>query len=195
LPVCTRNIISGIFPLITQYLIPSGIPRGFSVYVRGYVQMRYVHYGASAFDRDLFSPVENLPGLCKPLGGFWLSSPEYEFSWKDWCEEWEFSDKLEIAAEFELLPTANIFRVTSYEQIKDLPRKTLTINGALWPLKFREENDEEPNAISLDFEYLARIYDGMEVLISSDERLYWALNTWDCDSLLVFNPDILIKVD
>ena len=48
-------------------------------------------------------------------------------------------------------------------------------------------------------EELAKEYDGIEVLMSEEdnldlaigEGLYWELYGWDCDSLLVFNKDIV----
>lgn len=44
---------------------------------------------------------------------------------------------------------------------------------------------------NLDFEKLKEDYDAIEVLISKDSRLYWSLYSWDCDSLLVLNKDII----
>lgn len=61
--------------------------------------------------------------------------------------------------------------------------------GAIFPLPF----------VVLDFEKLAKEYDGIEVLMSEEDKLdleigkglYWELYGWDCDSLLVFNKDIV----
>ena len=45
---------------------------------------------------------------------------------------------------------------------------------------------------NLNFERMVHDgYDGMEVIISTND-IYYALYGWDCDSLLVFNPDIMI---
>ena len=46
----------------------------------------------------------------------------------------------------------------------------------------------------LDFEKLARDYDAIEVLISNDYRLNTSLMGWDCDSIIVFNPNIIEEV-
>ena len=40
----------------------------------------------------------------------------------------------------------------------------------------------------LDFEAIAKEYDAIDFRISTDQRLYWPLYGWDCDSILVFNP-------
>ena len=41
----------------------------------------------------------------------------------------------------------------------------------------------------LDFEKIAEEYDAIEVNI--DNSLYYALYTWDCDSILIMNPNII----
>lgn len=41
----------------------------------------------------------------------------------------------------------------------------------------------------LDFEKIAEEYDAIEVNI--DSSLYYALYTWDCDSILIMNPNII----
>lgn len=46
--------------------------------------------------------------------------------------------------------------------------------------------------VTLDFEKLSRQYDAIEVLISEDNRLYELLYGWDCDSILVMNPNVII---
>jgi len=43
----------------------------------------------------------------------------------------------------------------------------------------------------LDFEKLAGIYDAIDVSISNDPELHFALYGWDCDSILIMNPDII----
>ena len=48
-----------------------------------------------------------------------------------------------------------------------------------------------PTWIVLDFEKLSHKYDAIEVNISSDDELYYKLYGWDCDSILVMNPDVV----
>lgn len=40
---------------------------------------------------------------------------------------------------------------------------------------------------------MSKDYDAVEVLISEDRRLYQQLYGWDCDSILIMNPDIVIE--
>ena len=50
----------------------------------------------------------------------------------------------------------------------------------------------------LDFELLTYEYDAIELHLSEDnsrgdfmECLYWVLYGWDCDSILIMNPDVV----
>ena len=43
----------------------------------------------------------------------------------------------------------------------------------------------------LDFEKIAKEFGAIEVNISSDEKLYWKLYGWDCDSILIMNPNVV----
>ena len=45
----------------------------------------------------------------------------------------------------------------------------------------------------LDFEKLSKSYDVIEVNISADRDLYWELYGWDCDSILVMNPSVIVE--
>ena len=44
------------------------------------------------------------------------------------------------------------------------------------------------------FEKLAEIYDAVEVSISSDFDLYYKLYGWDCDSIVIMNPDVVVEL-
>lgn len=46
-----------------------------------------------------------------------------------------------------------------------------------------------------DFEKLSEEYDVIEVLISEDHRLYHMFYGWDCDSIVIMNPNIIILED
>ena len=46
-----------------------------------------------------------------------------------------------------------------------------------------------------DFEkMLADGWDAIEFRLSEDSELYWALYGWDCDSILVMNPDVVEEI-
>ena len=77
---------------------------------------------------------------------------------------------------FTLKDGARVLEITNASQLKDLPKAPCTLS---------------PHWVVLDFEEISKSYDAMQVMISSDQQLYWDLYGWDCDTLLVFNPDII----
>lgn len=142
----------------------------------------FIHMGHSNFDLDLFQNIVNDRGWVKPRGGLWASPLNANFGWKDWTAVNDFmQDKyLGSSFKFKLSKNARVLYVDSSEKLIDLPKR---------------ENDvfsiKEFNWVALDFQKLAQEYDAMLVLISNDHKLYWDLYGWDCDTLLVFNPNIV----
>lgn len=139
----------------------------------------YIHYGHCSFDPKRFLPIKNRRSIPKPLGGFWASPTTTTGSmWNDWCEREEYDRcNLNMSFEFDLSYTAKVLRIVRVEQLDLLPKSAPNEYGVVY----------------LDFEALARKYDAIEVLISQDYRLYSTLFGWDVDTLLVFNPNIIIK--
>lgn len=76
--------------------------------------------------------------------------------------------------------------INKADDLKELPKvkQPVPIIGTLW------DN-------YLDFEkLLSQSIDGIEVNISSDRNLYMTLYGWDCDSILIMNPNIIcVKED
>lgn len=153
----------------------------------------YIHYGNKKFKEELFRPIKNIENFVKPNGGLWASRITKERPYGDW-REWvdaehfsnEFGEKYgrDNFFKFQLKKDANILTIKRAEELLALPKI-----GAIFPLPF----------VVLDFEKLAKEYDGIEVLMSEEDKLdleigkglYWELYGWDCDSLLVFNKDIV----
>lgn len=58
----------------------------------------------------------------------------------------------------------------------------------------------DPGFMYIDFEALMKDYDAIEVHLSEEssckysDSLYWKMYTWDCDSILIMNPDIVVPV-
>jgi hypothetical protein len=144
---------------------------------------KYIHYGHKNFDRNLFVNVFN-ERFCatKPHGGLWASAVDATWGWKDWCKENDFMDCTEDNSfSFHLAPTANVLVIDNIDCLEDLPRAECgEFSHDLW--------------VSLDFEKLRDSgVDAIEYVLSADQRLYWALYGWDCDSILIMNPDIIVE--
>lgn len=141
----------------------------------------YIHYGHAAFDPNSFKNIKNEQCWVKPIGGLWASPIDAKLGWKDWREAEDFRECIEENSFRFTLPDANIFVIDSVEKLKELPQ----ISNPIW------------SSIStlIDFKKCIELgYDAIELNLSADPRLYWNLYGWDCDSILVMNPD-KIKIE
>jgi len=139
--------------------------------------MEYIHYGHDKFDKEKFEPIKNRREWIKPLGGLWASRVDAEFGWVNWCKDSGWEDKLEQYFKFKLKDNAKVLTITMSEQLKPLPRAKSEIMARLYTI--------------IDFEELAKQYDAMEVIISNDQELHRQLYGWDCDSIVIMNPDVI----
>ncbi len=140
--------------------------------------MIYIHFGHNNFDKNKFQPIENLKYISKPSGGLWASRLDSKYGWEKWAKnnEIDFCD-LTKSFQFRISKSAKILTIDNVNKLKKLPMI---------------KNDLLSNPI--DFEKLASRYDAIEVLISKDGRLYSALYGWDCDSILILNPNVIITI-
>lgn len=150
---------------------------------------KYIHYGHKKFDINKFNPIRNISCFVKPNGGLWASSIDSEWGWKDWCESERFREcNKDNSFTFTLKEDAKVLRIETVDDLKDLPKMKIK-----YPIR---------STILLDFEKLKEKYDAIEVLISNtsfsvldDKSLYNALYGWDCDSILIMNPNIIIEIE
>ena len=143
----------------------------------------YIHYGHTKFEKSVFNKIKNVDCSTKPKGGLWASDVESEHGWKEWCNENEFRDcDKENSFTFTLSDDAKILYIESVNGLESLPKgkDKFGLNFSSWYL--------------LDFEKLAETYDAVEVSISSDFDLYYKLYGWDCDSIVIMNPDIVVEL-
>ena len=123
----------------------------------------------------------------KPEGGLWLSVNN---GWERWCEnnepEWiEGRKRYEVT----LKKDANILLIDRVEDLENLPKN----KDMVFASKIH---------VGLDFEELAKRYDGIQVMINDDttanisysNSLYQKLYGWDCDSVVLFNKDCIEKI-
>lgn len=142
----------------------------------------YVHYGHKQFLRQRFNEIRNA-GFVKPHGGLWGSDVKAEYGWKQWCEtEMTRLCHEENAFFFELAAGAKVLHIRKQEDLERLPRD-------------RPEFCMLSTAY-LDFEALKDSgIDAIELHLSEDHRLYWRMYGWDCDSILIMNPDVVCEVN
>ena len=150
----------------------------------------YVHYGDNAFIRSRFELIENRDFSNKPKGGLWASSFEAKNSWCAWCVENDFSkEKLDEYFCFRLSKTANVLRIESLEDCQGLP---------IQPVGYMHEEFLDPNYKIID--YKACIKRGIDAIeykydIARKSEKFEEIDSvmwgWDCDSILILNPDVI----
>lgn len=145
----------------------------------------YINYGRIEFKKQLFCPTRNRAGFPKPEGGLWASNVNAEYGWKDWCRDENFREcNIENSFKFKLSDSARVLEINSVKDLEDLP----LVSGT--------KLEGNPYfCIPLDFEKICKNYDAIELTISNDWRLYYSLYGWDCDSILIMNPDIIIPLN
>ena len=156
----------------------------------------YIHYGSDKFDIDKFHRFvgNDLSDLAinkpKAKTGLWASPTDCWLSWKDWCEGEEFhTEALEKAFTFTLSPGSIILTV----------RRCADIDPYL-----KYWSDIDPmysgyNSLSKAIDFQAIFddgYDGVELVHS--QKYYMELHmgpfySWDVDSIVVWNPDVIIS--
>ena len=144
---------------------------------------KYIHYGHKKFDSNLFCPIKNRRCFTKPHGGLWASPVAAKFGWKNWNDGEHFCEcREENSFIFTLRENAQVITIRSVEEAKRLPQNhDPEFDFDLW--------------VTPDFEKLVESgYDAIELVLSADWELYLALYGWDCDSILILNPEVVVCV-
>ena len=104
--------------------------------------------------------------------------------WKQWCTSEEFwLDKLDVNFEFILSDDARVCHIKSVDDLRKLP----ILQGL------------DSILYCIDFEKAMKKYDAIELHLSDEvnddylNSLYFRLYGWDCDSILIMNPNIIIN--
>ena len=153
----------------------------------------YIHYGHNRFDPNKFEPIKNERLWVKPKGGLWASKIDASFGWKEWCEAEIFRDcNINNAFKFTLSDYASIAILSTISDIRRLPMVDTSPDPTGSMLGFLEQ-------AYIDFEKcLANGIDAIELCWYGDEyssqardNLHFTLYGWDCDSIIILNPDIV----
>ena len=139
-------------------------------------------YADDGFDLTRFRSVTNwreTTPVGKPKsGGIWLS---LDGGWERWCEreqmdEWASNGSYQVT----LKPDTHILMIASADDMEGLPQAGAT--------KMTYAPVGEPIK-NFDYERLALSWDGICVMAGSNSDLYHSFYGWDCNSLVLLNPD------
>jgi hypothetical protein len=146
--------------------------------------MELIHYGCVKFDKTLFKPIQNRYAINKPTGGFWTSPKNSDRGWKNWCDDANFGECLQVkCTTVTLSANAKILKIDSLLDLINIPY-TKTDKYVIF------------NETVLDYETIALHYDAIwltakglsETHLSTPMDLYG----WDCETVLVMNPDCIL---
>lgn len=137
---------------------------------------KYIHYGSKVFDKSKFVNISNW--FIKPKGGLWGSRIDSKYGWKEWNDESEFTTCLkENSFEFSLSPGANVVELFTLEDLQKIPiRRKGAFADDIWLIDFEECVERGIDAIEL-----------MDI----EKGLYYPLYGWDCECILILNPEIV----
>lgn len=147
----------------------------------------YIHYGAKEFDPTINFPIKNEHLWVKPSGSLWASRIDSKFGWKHWCEVEDFRDcDINNSFKFTLKPESKIITISTLETLKKLPPMVPYTGESIFS---RYYIDFEKCLISgidaIELYYFETGY------IPDRGDLYNALYGWDCDSIVILNPDVV----
>ena len=153
---------------------------------------KYIHYGSSKFIKHLCGIYDNqefwirnsLFLYNKPYGCLWGSpvNPP-NIGWKEWCEDNDFYlERLDRHFIFTLSDNAKIAEITDDKTLSNFKEKFM----------IKDEWGRE-NKLDIAAIYDAG-YDAIEVELNTED-IYWTFYGWDCDSIVILNPNVVIEVE
>lgn len=150
--------------------------------------MIFIHYGSEHFNKEMFErPLFNgvqVHCLNKPLKGLWGSPVHSKKSWRDFCLSEDFRvSNLNERFLFKLKDSARVLKVLNTRDLFSLYSK--------YSIK-----EKRPSRPTLDWKRIAKSYDAMVLMMPDDHNLVYDLNlsSWDVDSVLIFNPDVVVEL-
>lgn len=149
--------------------------------------------------------------LNKPSGGLWgsrsIQMKDYPYyRWREWVESEDYKTELYLnpnnCFNFKLNDQANILLIDG-RKIKPRSFDYLTKKELRKIIPYAEilsvETDDyltgRPQLFKFNWEYIFHKYDGIELINGNlyCQFRYNGMSSWDCDSICIWNPDIVIE--
>lgn len=151
----------------------------------------YIHYGSKHFDPTIAQRARNQPiPWNKPQGdtGLWASRVDSSYGWKTWCEDEDFRKcSEENSFIFSLKDGANVVMVNKPEDLGKIPLQKSPYILSDTCIDFEECLREGIDAIEL-------AWYGDEWADVKSGDMYMKLYGWDCDCILILDPDIVEEI-
>lgn len=153
----------------------------------------YIHYGHKKFVSEQFNNPKNYIPFTKPSGGLWASPINTSFGWKEYLKRsLDIELDLEDSFKFILADEANVVHIYSIDDLKRLPLldyNSITTN--IFFIDFEQLLSDGIDAIELHLTEEKILENAKENFFSG---LYFALDAWNCDSILILNKDVIVPI-
>lgn len=164
----------------------------------------YIHFGSDHYNPQAVGHIVNNENWPKPYGGFWASRDGDPNGWEAWCHREYYKIKeLESFFRFTLRDCSQVLILESEDQLIDLPKlKAWKPKDLVWMETLASDQHPTPDQLEelfrqnwcyLDYERLSEKYDAIELVNAG--AFHGSLNLWDCNSILILNPEIVCPLD
>lgn len=154
----------------------------------------YIHYGSTKFKPELSFPIKNRDwcgDAGKPEGGLWASREKATYGWKDWALDNEYKDqaiKDGIFFRFKFKPNSRVYKISTLNDLNKLPKLK---NNSVYP-SFDDHPIDYEKCLALRLDAIELCWYGKEFEVQSNDQedpMDMKMYTWDCDSVVVLNPN------
>lgn len=162
---------------------------------------KFVTYGFDYFNKEMtIRDLELTCALGKPESAWWGSPVNAEFGWKEWCklEEWYPKCKQYDSMEeyfshrvyWTLEKGSKILYINSEKDLESFIEKGYIETDEFNFYKFNFfKIKEDYDAIQLNDPKIGHMY------INANYKLQNLMNAWDCQSIVVLNPEKIIELN
>lgn len=151
----------------------------------------YITYGkGNVLDTSRLPDLNELdltPSFINKIPGtLWGSPVDANFGWKEWCHNNDFhTTSFKTSFKWTIKEDSRLLFISTLEDLEKVP--FVETEFGLLQIDFQKiANDYDAMEISMDNLYIGHMF------LSEKER---AFNSWDCDSIMVLNKDIIIPVN
>lgn len=154
----------------------------------GTEHITYRHFGSETFHPEYFGKIINDPNRSKPYGGLWASRVDASHGWEEFCRYGHYqTESLRKHFDFTLLPDANVYTIRSMKDLTILPMRE-NPNPAVYGMYLPDFE----KCVRLGIDAVELTWYGDEFRQAGSGPVGNALRSWDCDSIVILNPDIIL---
>ena len=150
----------------------------------------YRHFGSEVFHPEYFTKIINGPSRSKPYGGLWASRVNASCGWEEFCQR-EHYNTASLRKHFDFtLPDANVYLIRTMKDLSALPMRE-NPNPAVYGMYLPDFE----KCVRLGIDAIELAWYGDEFSQAGSGPVGNALRSWNCDSIVILKPDIILTED